>query len=42
MVNTPTVVAGSIPAFFTCLFHIPVVPRVPGGAVEEKRGAVVL
>ena len=36
MVSTPTVVAGSIPAFSTCLFHV--VPRVPGGAADEKTG----
>ena len=39
-VSTLTVVAGSIPAFSTCLFHV--VPRVPGGAVDEKTGPVVL
>ena len=42
MVSTPTVVAGSIPAFSTCLFHV--VPRVPGGgggAADEKTGPVV-
>ena len=40
MVSTPTVVAGSIPAFFTCLFHA-VVPRVPGCVADEKTGPVV-
>ena len=39
MVSTPTVVAGSIPAFSTCLFHV--VPRVLGGAADEKAGPVV-
>ena len=39
MVSTPTVVAGSIPAFSTCLFYV--VPRVPGGAADEKTGPVV-
>ena len=39
VVSTPTVVAGSIPAFSTCLFHV--VPRVPGGAADEKTGPVV-
>ena len=39
MVSTPTVVAGSIPEFSTCLFHV--VPRVPGGAADEKTGPVV-
>ena len=39
MVSTPTVMAGSIPAFSTCLFHV--VPRVPGGAADEKTGPVV-
>ena len=38
MVSTPAVVAGSIPAFSTCLFHV--VPRVPGGAADEKTGLV--
>ena len=38
-VSTLTVVAGSIPAFSTCLFHV--VPRVPGGAADEKTGPVV-
>jgi hypothetical protein len=37
--STPTVVAVSIPAFFTCLFHV--VPRVPGGAADEKTGPIV-
>ena len=41
MVSTPAVaVAGSIPAFSTCLFHV--VPRVPGYAAYEKTGPVVL
>ena len=40
MVSTPTVVAGSIPAFSTCLFHV--VPRVPGGATDKKTGPIVL
>ena len=40
VVSTPDAVAGSIPAFCTCLFHV--VPRVPGGAVDEKTGPVVL
>ena len=40
VVSTPTVVAGSIPAFSTCLFHV--VPRVLGGAAEEKTGPVIL
>ena len=39
VVSTPTVVAGLIPAFSTCLFHV--VPRVPGGAADEKTGPVV-
>ena len=39
VVSTPYAVAGSIPAFSTCLF--PVVPRVPGGAAEEKTVPVV-
>ena len=39
MVSTHVVVAGSIPAFSTCLFHV--VPRVPGGAAEEKTAPVV-
>ena len=39
MVSTPDAVAGSIPAFSTCLFHV--VPRVPGGAADEKTGPVV-
>ena len=34
VVSTPTVVAGSIPAFSTCLFHV--VPRVPVGAADVK------
>ena len=34
VVSTHTVVAGSIPAFSTCLFHV--VPRVLGGAADEK------
>ena len=40
MVSKSDAVAGSIPAFSTCLFHV--VPRVPGGAVDEKIGPVVL
>ena len=39
MVSTPTVVAGSIPAFSICLFHV--VPRVPGGAADKKTGPVL-
>ena len=39
MVSTLTVVAGSTPAFSTFLFHV--VPRVLGGAADEKTGAVV-
>ena len=39
MVSTPTVVAGSIPAFSTCLFHL--VPRVLGCVADEKTGPVV-
>ena len=41
MVSTHVVVAGSIPAFSTCLFHI-LVPRVPGGAADKKTGPLVL
>ena len=41
MVSTLTAVAGSIPAFSTCLFHV-VPSRVPGGAADEKTGHVVL
>ena len=40
IVSTPIVMAGSISAFSTCLFHV--VPRVPGSAAEEKTGPVVL
>ena len=40
VVSTSTVVAGLIPAFSTCLFHV--VPRVPEGAADEKTGPVVL
>ena len=40
MVSTPTVVADSIPAFSACLFHV--VPRIPGGAADDKTGPVVL
>ena len=36
MVSTHVVVAGSIPAFSTCLFHI-LVPRVPGGAADKRQ-----
>ena len=32
-------VAGLIPAFPTCLFHV--VPRIPGAAAEEKTGPIV-
>ena len=39
MESTPTVVAGSIPALSTCLFHV--VPRVPGGVADKKTGPVV-
>ena len=39
MVSTPDAVAGSIPAFSTCLFHV--VPRVPGGAADKKTVIVV-
>ena len=40
MVSTPgDAVAGLIPAFPTCLFHV--VPRVPGGAADEKTGLIV-
>ena len=40
MVSTPTVVAGLIPAFSTCLFHV--VPGVlPGGSTKEKKGRIV-
>ena len=39
MVSTPTVAAGLIPAFSTCLFHV--VPRIPGGAADKKTGPVV-
>ena len=39
MVSKSDAVAGSIPAFSTCLFHV--VPRVPGGAADEKTGPVV-
>ena len=31
--------AGSIPAFSTCLFHV--VPRVPGGAADGKIHSVI-
>jgi hypothetical protein len=34
VVSTPTVVAGSIPEFSTCLFRV--VPRVPGDAADKK------
>ena len=40
MVSTLTVVAGSIPAFSTCLFHV--VPRVPGGATDENTGGPIV
>ena len=40
VVSPYVAVAGSIPAFFTCLFRV--VPRVPGGAADEKTGPVVL
>ena len=39
MVSTHVAVAGSIPALSTCLFHV--VPRVSGGAADEKTGSVV-
>ena len=39
MVSTPVVVAGSIPAFSTCLCHV--VPRVLGGAADKETGPVV-
>ena len=39
MVSTPTVVAGSIPAFSTCLFHV--VPWVLGGVADENAGPVL-
>ena len=39
MVSTHVAVAGSIPAFSTYLFHV--VPRVPGGAADEKTGPIV-
>ena len=40
MVSTPgDAVAGLIPAFPTCLFHV--VPRIPGAAAEEKTGPIV-
>ena len=38
-VSTLTVVAGSIPAFSTCLFHV--VPRVPGCVAHKKAGPIV-
>ena len=40
MVSTPTVVAGLIPAFSTCLFHV--FHRVPGGEADKKTGPVVV
>ena len=39
MVSTPTVVTGSIVVFSTCLSHV--LPRVPGGAADEKTGTIV-
>ena len=39
MVSTHVAVAGSIPAFSTCRFHV--VLRVPGGAADERTGPVV-
>ena len=39
-VSTHVAVVGSIPVFSTCLFQV--VPRVPGGAADEKTGPVVL
>ena len=36
VVSTPYGVAGSIPAFSTCLFHV-LPSRVPGGAAEESK-----
>ena len=41
MVSTPSIVAGSIPAFSACLFHV-VPTRVPGGAADKETGLVVL
>jgi hypothetical protein len=38
-VSTTTVVADSIPAFSTCLFHV--VPRVLGCVADKKTGPVV-
>ena len=40
VVSTTVAVAGSIPAFSTCLFH-GVQRVVPGGAADEKTGPVV-
>ena len=41
VVSTPdAVVASSIPAFSTCLFHV--VPRVLWGVADKKTGPVVL
>ena len=39
MVSTHVAVAGSIPAFSTCLIHV--VPRVLGVAADEKTGPVL-
>ena len=40
VVSTPTVVAGSIPAFCTCLFRL-VISRLLVDAADEKTGPVV-